>query len=375
MDYENRLKQIRESEKQSHIEMYSNSELYKEGSWLRKPIKTVFDIIPLFKNYSELNVLDLGCGVGRNCVAIAQSFKNIPCKIDCVDILDLAIEKLYENAEDQGIATSINGIVETIENYPVGENKYDLVIAVSALEHIDSEQSFISKLSEINRGIRKNGVVCLVINSDVKETDKSTGKEIPAQFEVNLQTEKLQAVLKEKFSDGEIARLQSKEISNYIKMVDFNEEGKAKAIEYIDLLKKSGMYEPEPIKQPTIIPFRRNIRLFDIPASAGTGSFLDSEDFTMLEVGEEVPADADFGIRISGDSMEPQFINGQIVWIHQQETLSDGEIGIFFLDGDAYCKKLKDDTDGLFLISLNKKYDPIPIKEETNFKVFGKVVG
>lgn len=154
-----------------------------------------------------------------------------------------------------------------------------------------------------------------------------------------------------------------------------NEEGKAKAIEYIDLLKKSGMYEPEPIKQATIISFRRNIKLFDIPASAGTGSFLDSEDFTMLEVGEEVPAEADFGIRISGDSMEPQFINGQIVWIHQQETLSDGEIGIFFLDGDAYCKKLKDDADGLYLVSLNKKYDPIPIKEETNFKVFGKVVG
>lgn len=28
-----------------------------------------------------------------------------------------------------------------------------------------------------------------------------------------------------------------------------------------------------------------------------------------------------------------------------------------------------------FLVSLNKKYDPIPIKPETNFKVFGKVVG
>lgn len=155
-------------------------------------------------------------------------------------------------------------------------------------------------------------------------------------------------------------------------LATLNDEGKAKALEYIELLKKSGMYEPV---QATIIPFRRNIRLFDIPASAGTGSFLDSDDFTMLEVGEEVPADADFGIRISGDSMEPQFINGQIVWIHQQETLSDGEIGIFFLDGDAYCKKLKDDTDGLFLVSLNKKYDPIPIKPETNFKVFGKVVG
>ena len=233
MNYENRLKQIRESEKQSHIEMYSNSELYKEGSWLRKPIKTVLDIIPLFNDYSELNVLDLGCGVGRNCIAVAQSFKNIPCKIDCVDILDLAIEKLYENAEELGVASGINGIVESIEDYPVGENKYDLVLAVSALEHIDSEQSFLSKLSEINKGIKKNGIVCLVINSDVKETDKSTGEEIPAQFEVNLQTEKLQAVLKEKFSDFEIMKTAVSEQQYDIPRGDIISDLKTKVVTFV----------------------------------------------------------------------------------------------------------------------------------------------
>jgi len=201
-----RLKQIRESEKQSHIDMYSNSELYKEGSWLRKPIKTILDIIPLFSDIAELNVLDLGCGVGRNCIAIAQNFKNIQCKIDCVDILDLAIDKLYDNAKELGVASSINGIVEPIEKYPIKENKYDLIIAVSALEHIDSEQSFFNKLSEIKNGIRSNGIVCLVINSDVKETEKTTGKEIPAQFEVNISTEKIQSVLKVMFSGYEIIK-------------------------------------------------------------------------------------------------------------------------------------------------------------------------
>lgn len=151
-----------------------------------------------------------------------------------------------------------------------------------------------------------------------------------------------------------------------------NEEGKAKVMEYADLLKSSGKYKPV---EAVIIPFRRSIKLFDIPASAGTGSFLDGENYTLLDVGEEVPSDADFGIRISGDSMEPQFINGQIVWVHQQISLSNGEIGIFFLDGNAYCKKLQDDTDGLFLISLNKKYEPIPVTETASFKIFGKVVG
>ena len=138
------------------------------------------------------------------------------------------------------------------------------------------------------------------------------------------------------------------------------------------MLVDSGKYAQE---KATIIPFTRVIKLFDIPASAGTGSFLDSDDFTEIEVGEEVPTDADFGIRISGDSMEPRFINGQIVWVKQQETLLNGEIGIFYLDGNAYCKKIKDDKEGLFLISLNSKYNPIPVADNNSFKVFGKVVG
>lgn len=149
-----------------------------------------------------------------------------------------------------------------------------------------------------------------------------------------------------------------------------NEEGKQKALDYIQLLVDSGKFQ-----NATIIPFHRKIRLFDIPASAGVGNFLDGDNFTEVEVGEEVPATADFGIRISGDSMEPRFVNGQIVWVQKQDTLNNGEIGIFFLDGNAYCKKLQDDEKGLYLISLNSNYDPIAITENQTFKIFGKVVG
>lgn len=153
-------------------------------------------------------------------------------------------------------------------------------------------------------------------------------------------------------------------------MSGLNEEGKEKALDYIQLLVDSGKFQ-----NATIIPFRRKIRLFDIPASAGTGNFLDGDNFTEVEVGEEVPATADFGIRISGDSMEPRFVNGQIVWVQKQDTLNNGEIGIFFLEGNAYCKKLQDDEQGLFLISLNSKYEPITVTENQTFKIFGKVVG
>ena len=117
------------------------------------------------------------------------------------------------------------------------------------------------------------------------------------------------------------------------------------------------------------------ILYFCLPLHAGTRQFLDSDRFSEMEVGDEVSPDADFGVRVSGDSMEPLYLNGQIIWVYQQETLEDGEIGIFFLDGEAYVKKYHQAPDGISLISMNKKYAPIKVSSGSVFRTFGKVVG
>lgn len=202
----NSIQAIRESEKQSHTEMYSNSKLFEEGSWLSKPIRTVLGLIPFFQDYKELNVLDLGCGVGRNCIAIAEYYKAVPCRIDCVDILEIAIEKLQENAANYGVTSAINGIVSTIEAFEIQKDKYDLVLAISALEHTESKEIFTQKLAEIKDGIKSNGIVCLVVNSQVIETDRATGKALFPQFEVNLQTEEMLSMLNRTFAGWEIIK-------------------------------------------------------------------------------------------------------------------------------------------------------------------------
>ena len=38
-------------------------------------------------------------------------------------------------------------------------------------------------------------------------------------------------------------------------------------------------------------------------------------------------------------------------------------------------KKLQDDKNGVFLVSLNEKYSPIPVGENDRFDILGKVVG
>lgn len=150
-----------------------------------------------------------------------------------------------------------------------------------------------------------------------------------------------------------------------------NEEGQRKVDEYTDLLFESGKYKR---RETVIVPFKRTLPKYLLPTSAGCGSFLDGYDHEDIEVGNEVSRDADFGVTISGDSMEPQYVNGQLVWVHEQPTLENGEIGIFFLDGCAYIKKLHITQGNMELVSLNSKYDPIPVTENSVFKVFGKVV-
>jgi phage repressor protein C with HTH and peptisase S24 domain len=92
----------------------------------------------------------------------------------------------------------------------------------------------------------------------------------------------------------------------------------------------------------------------------------------QLEVGSSLLAkNADFAVRISGDSMEPEYHDGEVVLISAQEEVGTGEIGIFILNGSSYIKKAGSDG----LVSLNPKYDIIKVRDSDSFRCVGKVVG
>ena len=118
---------------------------------------------------------------------------------------------------------------------------------------------------------------------------------------------------------------------------------------------------------------RRNVGLYDMPVSAGVGEFL--ADATRVEdiVIPDDPrtAEADYALRINGDSMEPKYRSGDILLIQSTDTVEEGELGIFVLDGAGYFKKYGGDH----LISLNPKYPPIRLKDFEDVSCCGRVVG
>ena len=111
---------------------------------------------------------------------------------------------------------------------------------------------------------------------------------------------------------------------------------------------------------------------YDHPASAGTGQYLNDVRVERIEL--PVDVDADFVIPINGDSMEPDYHDGDLVFIQTSVDLNDGVIGVFNYNGDAYIKQLFIDKEQAHLHSLNAAYKDIPITPETDFRIIGEVV-
>lgn len=126
-----------------------------------------------------------------------------------------------------------------------------------------------------------------------------------------------------------------------------------------------------------IIPFRAeklfDYEYYDQAASAGTGQYLG--DVAKETIQLPIDVDADFVIPIHGDSMEPDYHEGDLIFVELTLNLADGDIGIFSLDGEVYIKQLLiKEGNKAYLHSLNSKYADIPITTNSDFRVIGEVV-
>ena len=121
-----------------------------------------------------------------------------------------------------------------------------------------------------------------------------------------------------------------------------------------------------------IVDISIELPIAEQPASAGTGNWLEDGYSTRVKVLDTPQSRrANIIIKVSGDSMEPMFCDGDTVLVKIQPDIEPGEIGIFIVDNEGYIKKMGDHE----LISINPEYDNIPIGKYTDFRCFGKVIG
>ena len=98
----------------------------------------------------------------------------------------------------------------------------------------------------------------------------------------------------------------------------------------------------------------REIPLYREPAAAGYPAPVAGEDYDLIPVTGEVPQGAEFAVRIQGDSMEPCIPDGGVAYVNR-DPLENGDVGIFWVDGDILCKQYyKDPAGTVYLFSLNR---------------------
>ncbi|HFU3939723.1 TPA: S24 family peptidase [Streptococcus suis] len=157
------------------------------------------------------------------------------------------------------------------------------------------------------------------------------------------------------------------------KVVQLTEPNQKNVLRYSsELLDKQNTVEnsKNTVNEPQAVYFTYNY--YDQPASAGTGQYLNDVKVETIELPIEV--DADFVVPIYGDSMEPEYHSGDYIFVKLSVDLSDGDIGVFAYNGDAYIKQLCITDQGAYLHSLNPDYDDIPITADTDFRTIGEVV-
>ena len=152
-------------------------------------------------------------------------------------------------------------------------------------------------------------------------------------------------------------------VDTYFKL---NQDNRHKLENYADDLLK----EQQKIVQ---LPKYYAYKVFE-KLSAGTGySYFGDGNYDTVFYDEQL--DHDFASWVFGDSMEPTYLNGEVVLIKQTGFDYDGAIYAVDWDGQTYIKKVYREEDGLRLVSLNKHYADKFAPYDENPQIIGKIVG
>ena len=103
----------------------------------------------------------------------------------------------------------------------------------------------------------------------------------------------------------------------------------------------------------------------------------DDTNRETIEVDEQ-PPHHDIATKVSGDSMQPDYQDGDILYLADKGlTTYNGDLAVIAYGDRSYFKKIYTENGRLRLVSLNDKYEDIildfPPAEDTHIKIFAVV--
>ena len=123
--------------------------------WGEEPGSLITILSDVIDDYTDLNILDVGCGEGKNAIHLARLGANV----DAFDISKHAIENAKSSWSDYNL---VNWECADIREKKIGENKYDIIIAYGLLHCMQNKETIENIINKLKIATVMSGynVVC-----------------------------------------------------------------------------------------------------------------------------------------------------------------------------------------------------------------------
>jgi len=213
---------------------------------------------------------------------------------------------------------------------------------------------------------RKSGVAASTISSMINRNNDRVAIEMLLKLCEALDcdiNEYIDSVREDLSFDKKSISFASHEIQHIKKYRTLDEHGKEAVNSILDIEAKRCE------DNQSVYLFRR---LSENKASAGAGFDLnDPDQWSSIQVVDTPEArQADFAVEVEGASMEPDYYDGDIVYISLASEVPIGQVGLFIKNGKGYIKEAGKNC----IISRNPEYDDI-FPDDGNIECKGRVIG